>query len=185
MKMRRGWGIGLALAIVASASSASADDSTKGPLYVQAMALGLNYLNLVGVSGLNQAGFRPEFEVGYHFSGRHDGVVVGFRQGFVLTELPAKAGGVTAFRGGYDIPMKLSGFEITIAPYATFGLGYLFDGPSAGITLTGGVEGKMFLTDQFYVGARPFEIGVQCFHDFGECGLNMAFAAGGGMVFGK
>lgn len=185
MKLRLACGIALGLAAFTAAPEVLADDSTKGPLFVQATLLGLGYHNAVGSRGDNWAGYRPDFEIGYHPSGRYDGIVLGLRQAFNLTLAPGRAGGATQIFGGYDIPLKVAGFEVIAAPYAMLGVGYVFDGPSAGINLVGGVEGKVFLLDSLYAHVRPFEMGVQCFHDVGECAIAMSFGLGGGYAFGK
>lgn len=185
MKMRHVLGAGLALVLLTMAGTSSAlEESRKGPFYVQGtVPLGLNYWNLVGQNGYGWSGWRPDFEFGYHFSGRHDGFVLGIRQAFIATAIQQRGAGTTQLRAGYDIPIGLGDFELNIAPYGTFGVGYLFDGPSAGINFSFGVDGKFFITDGFYAFARPFEMGAQCVHDSGNCALVLVFGAGVGFAF--
>ena len=82
-----------------------------------------------------------------------------------------------------DIPISIGDFELNIAPFGTFGIGYLFDGPHAGIDMTWGVDGKFFIVDGFYAFARPFEMGFQCLHDSGDCAIALVFGAGVGFAF--
>ena len=180
-------GITLTLAALAVPGAASADlaESTRGPLYVQgAFPLALGYGH--AFTGAGSAGFsnwKPDMEFGAHFTGRHDGFVLGLRQEFHIMELPNAAGATTVVKLGYDIPIPVSDFEITIGPYGTFGVNYIFDGPHAGIHATGGIDGKFFFYEGLYAFARPFEMGFQCLHDVGNCALWMEFGAGIGFAF--
>ena len=100
----------------------------------------------------------------------------------------ARAGAVSALRYGYDIPIPVGDFELTLEPYGTLGIGYVFDGlgpggPSAGLGMSWGIDTKFFIASGFYAFARPFEMGFQCYHDSGNCALAMAFGAGAGFAF--
>jgi len=187
--MRRALVALASVATLAFTSSAHADDSSYGPFYVQG-GVGISYWdfpNLVAGFGYSWTGFDPQIEAGYHFSGRHDGFVLGLRQAFILTGIQAHAAGLTALRGGWDIPIKISSFELNIDPFGTVGIGYLFDGPSAGISLTGGVDAKLFfLADKgVYAFVRPIELGAQCFEDAGRCAFSYAMSVGAGFALGK
>lgn len=184
MKLRHAVGFGILLATVGASSTASAlDDSRKGPMYVQGtIPFGLNFW-VYPDGGQSWAGFRPDFEFGIHFSGRHDGFMLGFRHAFLLTAVPAGAGGTDSIRYGYDIPIALGDFELNLAPYGTVGVGYIFDGPHAGLQMAWGIDGKFFITHGFYAFARPFEMGFQCVHDSGVCALAMVWGAGVGFAF--
>ncbi len=173
------------------AASALADDSEQGPLYIQG-GVGVSYWDFPRVeffgffTGYSWTGFNPQIEAGYHFSGRHDGFVLGLRQAFIVTGLQGNAAGLTALRGGWDIAMKVSSFELNIDPFATIGIGYIFDGPHAGITATGGIDAKIFFgATGIYAFARPAELGIQCFHDVGECAFSYAATVGAGIALGK
>jgi hypothetical protein len=184
MKLRHVVMVSVMLSALAISSNASAlNDSTRGPFYVQGtVPLGLNYWNFVS-GGVGHAAWRPDVEFGAHFSGRHDGFVLGLRQAFLVTAVPGSAGATTQLRYGYDIPIGLGDFELNIAPFGTFGLGYIFDGPHGGIDMSWGVDGKFFFKKGLYAFARPFEMGFQCAHDSGDCALAMVFGAGVGFAF--
>jgi len=185
--------VGAATFVVALAASGNAlalDTSTHGPFYVQGtVPLGLNYWNFPNANGYGWAGWRPDVEFGAHFSGRHDGFVLGLRQAFLVTALQGRAAGTIQLRYGYDIPFILGDFELNLAPYGTFGLGYIFDGaftpggPSAGINMSWGIDGKFFFYEGLYAFVRPFEMGFQCFHDVGQCAVSLVFGAGVGFAF--
>jgi len=178
-----------AAAIASASPSALADDSSQGPAYVQG-AVGVNYWDFPNITffifsgSYSWSAFRPEVEVGYHVSGRHDGFVFGLRQAFYVDALQGHAAGATILRLGYDVPFKAGQFEINVDPFATFGVGYIFDGLHAGVAATGGLDVKVFLTSGLYVMARPAELGVQCFHDWGLCAFSYAAQAGAGFAFG-
>lgn len=191
MNGRHALGAGFVLAMLTAAPSPGAlGESRKGPFYAQGtVPLGVNYWYFpAGSSGAySWSGWRPDLEFGLHFSGRHDGLVLGVRQAFLLTAIQGHAAATTALRGGWDIPIALASFELTVAPYATVGLGYLFDGPHAGINFSGGIEAKFFFAGGLYAFARPFEMGAQCFHDglggLNNCALGAVFGAGVGFAF--
>ena len=190
----------LAVALALSHVRARADDSAQGPIYVEG-TVGISYSdfpNLLTLGaftrGYSWTGFWPALEVGWHPTGRHDGFVVGLRQAFVITELDYTGGhaaGTTVARLGYDLAFKAGSLEINVDPFATVGIGYIFDGltgvsgPSAGITTTGGIDVKLFLAKGYYVLVRPGELGLQSIHDYGKCAFTYAAAAGAGLAFGK
>lgn len=190
MKLRHVLGVGLAASMLMIASSANAlDESTHGPMYLQStLPLGLHY----GISldpGSDFAGWRPDIEFGYHFSGRADGFVLAFRQAFIVMAAPRVGAGTTQLKYGYDIPLHFGdNFELIIAPYGTFGIGYTFAsadllGPNAGINMTWGADGKFFLVSGLYAFVKPFEMGFQCLHDYGKCGITMVWGGGMGFAF--
>ena len=175
-------------------SSARADESAQGPAYVQG-TVGLSFWDFPRVSfgpiatGYSWTGFNPTIEFGYHFQGRHDGIMLGIRQGFSITAIGLAfnphAAGTTAARLGYDFAFKAGSLEINVDPYAMLGVGYIFDGPSAGIEATGGLDVKLFITKGLYVVARPAELGIQCFHDSGNCAFAYLAGVGAGFAFGN
>jgi hypothetical protein len=176
-----------ALAFVAatllSPSVIALPESTRGPFYVQGTTpLGFGSWSFRGYHG----SWRPDVEFGIHFNGRHDGLVLAVRQAFhVSVDDAGDIGAATVVRLGYDIAIPINKYEITIAPYGTIGLGYVFwrFGPSAGLQTAGGVDGKFFIIKGFYAFARPFELGIQCFHDGAGCALAFVTGAGVGFAF--
>jgi hypothetical protein len=168
-------------------SNATPGQSSNGGVYLQALIGGFSWMyfpNFLG-SGFSTdwGGFNPDIEFGFHATGRHDGFVVGFRQAFVLTMVPALAGGVSTLRLGWDIPIALGERELVIGPYVSAGVGYVFDGPSAGIHINGGADFKFFIASGFFAFGR-FEAGAQCFHDGGFCAFDLVAGAGVGFAFG-
>ncbi len=173
---------------------AHAEDSEQGPFYIQG-SVGVSYWDFPHIdlfAGLatsySWTGFWPALELGYHFSGRHDGFVLGVRQAFIATAsnvLGGHAGGTSMVRLGYDLAFKVGTFEINVDPYAMVGIGYIFDGLHAGIAATGGLDVKLFFTKGVYAFARPAELGIQCFEDSGICAFNYAAALGAGIALGK
>lgn len=125
--------------------TASADESKRGPFYVQVQPLGVD----VGFAGSGGAGpsstdafYALGIDAGYHFSGRHDGFVVGLSQRFSFG--PNTAGSTVA-RVGYDFAFGLDAQELVVAPYAFGGARYVFDGGDPAGYFGFGVEGRYFL----------------------------------------
>lgn len=183
----------LGLAFAFAASPARAEASAQGPAYVQG-TVGVSFWDFPHIqifgpvaTSYSWTGFNPTIEFGYHFQGRHDGIMLGIRQGFSITaiNIGSRAAGTTSLRVGYDFAFKAGSLEINVDPYAMLGAGYIFDGPSAGITTTGGLDVKLFLTKGFYVVARPAELGIQCFHDSGNCAFAYLAGVGAGFAFGN
>lgn len=192
--MKRAGACLVAVAAIALAprGARAMDDSTHGPAYVQG-GVGVSFWDFPGIRFLGSyswTGFNPQVELGYHFSGRHDGFVLALRQGFAITAVQGAAAGVTLVRGGYDLAFKAGSFEVNVDPFGTFGVGYIFDGllpgagPSAGIQGTAGIDVKVFFTKGFFAYARPAELGFQCFHDYGQCAFTYAAGVGAGFAFG-
>lgn len=189
---------GLALlATLGIAGSATAElRSTRGPFYVQGALPALNHWggSSVCVSGGGRWGWwgncgawRPDVEFGVHFTGRHDGWVLALRQAFLFTAPSTDIGGATVLKVGYDIPIPIKKYELDIGPYGTFGIGYDFGGYGRVGVQVGfaGVDVKFFIFKGFYAFARPFEFGMQCFHDSGRgCGFQFVMGAGVGYAFG-
>lgn len=175
-------------------SSARADESAQGPAYVDG-TVGISFWDFPRIAfgpvatSYSWTGFNPTIEFGYHFQGRHDGIMLGIRQGFSITAIGVafnpRAAGTTSARIGYDFAFKAGTLEINVDPYAMIGVGYIFDGPSAGIEATGGLDVKLFITKGFFVVARPAELGIQCFHDSGNCAFAYLAGAGAGFAFGN
>ncbi len=191
--MKRAAAVAAAAFLTFVSSPSRAADSEQGPLYVQA-SVGLSFWNFPHVTifgplstSYSWTGFDPTIEFGYHVSGRHDGFVVGLRQSFIITAIGfnGDAAGTTVARLGYDVPIKVDKLEINIDPYATFGIGYIFDGAHTGLTGTGGIDVKLFFAKGIFAFVRPAELGIQCFHDQGICAFNYAAGAGAGFAFGQ
>jgi len=180
----------------APASNATPGESSNGGVYIQTLAgVAWSYFpTAFGPGGAyDWAGFNPEIEFGFHATGRHDGFVVGLRQAFILTALGGiifpRAAGVSTIRLGWDIPIALGERELVIGPFASAGIGYVFDGltgfggPSAGVHVNGGADVKFFIASGFY-GFGRIEAGAQCYHDVGICAFDLVAGAGVGIAFG-
>jgi len=145
-------------ALLVTARANALEESTRGPFYVQG-TVG-SFAVWAGFPAFTSGVYwHPDVEFGYHFSGRHDGFVLGIRQGFDVGNASI---GETSLRAGYDlaIPLRNGRFEITIAPYGTIGLDYFFDGPRAGVRFSVGVEGKLFFYRGLFLLVRPIELSV-------------------------
>jgi hypothetical protein len=152
--------------VLFGASQARAEhQSTKGPAYIEGNLLGFASITQcvnAGFLGSVCAGsvlYSMDFEGGYHFSGRHDGMAIGLRQGFYFGSFSA---GSTQARFGYDIPIPISEgkYELVIAPYGVMGIAYGFSGGDPSFAFGFGGEGRFFIGDGgFYVAGRPIEIG--------------------------
>ena len=147
----------LALAATTIALSASRDahaleQSTRGPFYAQAVVGGVS-----AWVDFPTAYYRTDAEFGFHFSGRADGFVLGVRQAFDIGRFSI---GETVLRFGYDIaiPIENGRYEISLAPYGTFGLNYIFQGLSAGLPWSVGFEGRFFVWRGLYAFLRPIEL---------------------------
>ena len=122
-----------------------------------------------------------DLEGGYHLSGRHDGLVVGVRQGFNFSDFSS---GSTQARLGYDLalPNIIGKNELIIAPYAAFGAGYQFVSAAgdAAFAMTFGAEGRLFVADKVYVHFRPIDLGVWI---GSQTNVAYSMAGGAGMSF--
>lgn len=163
----------LATALLAS-SAASADDSKRGAFYVQGSPLGVGVAFYPGADAVDpvtgqttslgggaSAAYRIDVEAGYHFSGRHDGFVLGLRQAFYFG---SGSLGSTTVRAGFDIPVAIgeSGMELTIAPFAHLGIGYAFAGGDPSFHWGVGADGKLFFLKDvgLYAFVRPIEFSM-------------------------
>jgi hypothetical protein len=154
----------LAVALVLSVRGARAADSTRAGMYVEGSPVGTGTFPLGCVQTqfgcLNnraEGAYRLSAEFGVHFTGRHDGFVLGVRQVFLFGSL---SGGISEARVGYDIAIPIKQFEVTIAPYGVAGVAYVFDpGGHAAAALGVGAEGKFFFKDNLYAFLIPFELG--------------------------
>ncbi len=148
----------LTLGVAITSRNASAlEESTRRPFYVQGTVASFAvWTDLPLTSGVY---WHPDVEFGVHFTGRHDGVVLGIRQAFDVGHAPL---GETLLRGGYDIalPLRNGRYELTIAPFGTFGANYLFDGPHAGVHFSIGIEGKLFFYEGLFLLVRPIELAI-------------------------
>lgn len=137
-----------------------------------------------GFGGCAYTLWRPDIELGFHFTGRHDGFVLGIRHVFYIAGFAGMGG---LLRLGYDIPIPIKGgkYEVTVGPYGFLGAAFYGSGrgTSGGIQTGGGVEGKFFLMKGFYVFGRPLDFGVQCLHDSGECFFQWQLGAGAGYAW--
>lgn len=162
--------------------------STRGPFYIQGAVPAFNYWggNRIGCGAFgNCSAWRPDVEFGIHFTGRHDGFVLAFRQAFLLTAPTRDPGGVTVVKLGYDIPIPIKKFELDVGPYGSMGIGYDFGGGGHAGVHAGfiGVDVKFFIVKGFYAFARPMEFGIQCFHDYPGSGCGLAFNMGAGVGY--
>ncbi|HQY60953.1 MAG: hypothetical protein IPF92_28250 [Myxococcales bacterium] len=147
----------LAGAVALGASTAHAQNSDRGPGFVQGNVLGF----ATSLSGGVGTAYPMEFSGGYHLgTNAHEGGVIGGAQ-----KLFFAGGGVlaaTVFRGGYDIAVPIQEMELTIAPYGYAGVAY--GGGFTGAHFGFGGEGRFFPLKQgpgkgFFAVGRPFEIG--------------------------
>lgn len=157
-------------------TEAHAADSTHGPWYVQGSPIGFASFttcfdgirldaNAVphtqSICG-SYGAYRVSVEGGYHFSGRHDGFVLGLRQTLLIA---GGVGGLTQVRAGWDIPIPIKDFELTIAPYGVVGVAYAFSGGSPSLALGAGIDVKFFFMNPessakgLFAYAQPIEIG--------------------------
>ncbi len=172
-------------ATTAVASNAHAfEESTRSPFYVQGQLGSFGaWVDLPAVGTLGY--WHPDVEFGYHFSGRHDGFVLGLRQGFYVGRDRYHIG-ETLIRGGWDfaLPFRNGRFELTLAPYGTFGVNYLFTGPQAGLHWSVGFEGKLFFWKGLYLLVRPIELGIGEYVDLGPFAKNVFFTLNAGVGVG-
>lgn len=129
-------------ALLASAPRAEAAESGRGAAYLEAHLLGgtLAFASDLGVP-VSGASFPVEVHGGYHFSGRHDGFVIGATQ---RLSFGAGLGGATLLRLGYDFAIPAGRREVTLAPYGFAGVAYGFTGGGAGAYFGAGFEGRFF-----------------------------------------
>jgi hypothetical protein len=181
----------LLLATFGAGSARAADEapegknvSTRRPFFVQGT------LGSVGVWASwpvvdTQGYWHPDFEFGYHFSGRHDGVEIGIRQGFYVGRDRYDVG-ETLLRGGYDFafPFRNGRFELTIAPFGTFGINYLFTNLNAGVHFSVGIEGKLFFFHNLYLLVRPVELAIGEYVNLGPGAQNVFFNMNAGVGAG-
>lgn len=154
-------------------ASPAAAESTHGPIYVQTTPLGVGLLFYPGTTITNPitgtttstgggtlSAYRADVELGFHFTGRHDGFVAAIRQAFYVRD--GSVGSTTA-RLGWDIPIALGdgGLELVIAPYAHAGVGYSFSGGDPLFHFGFGADGKLFFARELglYAVVKPFELG--------------------------
>ncbi len=178
----------LALGAAFTASPARAfEDSTRGPFYVQGELASFGVWTDLPLAG-TQTYWHPDVEFGYHFTGRHDGLVLGLRQGFDIGRNHYMIG-QTVIRAGYDLafPFRNGRFELTVAPFSTIGINYFFDGPQAGVHFSVGIEGKLFFFRGVYLLVRPIELSAGQFVNLGFGAKNVYFnlnaGAGAGFAF--
>lgn len=152
-------------------TTADAADSAHGPVHVQASPLGVGILFYPGttvsnpitgtttVGGGSVAAYRVDAEVGFHFTGRHDGFALGVRQAFYFRNGTI---GTTTLRLGWDIPIPIGdgGLELTIAPYAHAGVAYSFEGGDPLFHFGFGADGRLFFARELglYAFVRPVEL---------------------------
>ena len=72
---------------------------------------------------------------------------------------------MTQVRAGWDIPIPIKDFELTIAPYGVVGVAYAFSGGSPSLALGAGIDVKFFFMNPessakgLFAYAQPIEIG--------------------------
>jgi hypothetical protein len=154
-------------------------------MYVEGSPLGTGTIALgcvdtaIGCIGGGEVGaYRLSAEFGYHFTGRHDGLVLGVRQVFLFG---SSSGGITEGRVGWDIALPIKQFEVTIAPYGVAGLAYSFSGGKPAFAFGVGAEGKFFFKDNLYAFLIPVELGAWVGSGYG--GVTYQAGAGIGYAF--
>ncbi len=172
----------IAAAVVLRPTPAHAlESSTRGPFYVQGIVAGIAFQD----RGFG-AWFHQDVEFGYHTTGRHDGFVIGVRQGFDLGNCSV---GETVARLGFDFAIPFSGgkYEMTVAPYGVAGLNYFFPcgggTTEAGVRFGGGIELKIFVYKGLYVLVRPAETTGAEYVDAGRVFFHFDSGAGLGFAF--
>lgn len=180
--------LALAAATTAASSAHAFDESTRRPFYVQSDLAAFSVWPSLFTpgSGGGQAYWHPDVEFGYHFSGRHDGLVLGVRQAFDVSR-DIYSMGETLIRGGWDfaLPFRNGRFELTFAPFATVGLNYTFQNLHAGFHTSIGLDTKLFFFQGLYLLVRPAEFGLGEFVDLGSAlAQNVYFNFSAGLGFG-
>ena len=152
--------IGVSAVVLAAAANTQAAESRQGPLTLS-IGAGTGTFFVNGNTSLNpgtsDTSVRfPSIDLLYHLDGRSSGVNLGLRQDVWFRSDGAV--GLTAARGGYDIPMIVAHgrYEITIAPFGLLGLGY--GSPGAQFVLGFGADGRFYFKDNFFGYVRPLEI---------------------------
>jgi hypothetical protein len=172
----------LAAATTAASSARAFDDSTRRPFYVQSNVASFSYWPVLFQ---NQGYWHPDVEFGFHFSGRHDGFVLGVRQAFDVGR-DIYSMGETLLRVGWDfaLPFRNGRFELTLAPFATLGVNYVFQNLHAGFHTSLGFDAKLFFFQGLYVLVRPVELGLGEFVDLGPFAQNVYFNYSAGIGLG-
>ncbi len=172
------------LTLFVASPARALNESTRGPFYIQGIVAGFSFVDQ------GTAWFHQDVEFGYHTTGRHDGFVIGVRQGF---DWGGCVVGDTVARLGFDIAIPLgSKFEMTVAPYGVVGINYAFPcgggrfgggAFEAGIRFGGGIELKFFVYKGFYVLVRPAETTGAEYVDAGQVFFHFTSGAGVGFAF--
>lgn len=136
--MRRPFLVASLAALSLCARSAAAADSERGPFYVQGHVAGATVAFVDPVVGIS---FPLELHGGYHFSGRHDGFVVGLTQ---RIGIGSSVYGMTLARVGWDIPIPVGRAELTLAPYVFGGVFYPLGDGDVGAHFGAGGEVRIF-----------------------------------------
>ncbi len=172
------------LLVALSASPARATDSTHPGMYVEGSPLGFGSLTVACTEVFNRCigggtigTYRISAEFGYHFTQRHDGLVLGARQVFLFGTSIA---GISEGRVGYDIAIPIKHFELTAAPYGTAGIAYGIGGAGGAAFAFGfGGEAKFFFKDNLYALLIPLELGAW----FGNTFNGFVYQAGAGIGY--
>ncbi len=174
----------LGLLFVASRASAL-PESTRSPFYVQGVVASFALQTDSRSTGF----YHADVEFGWHTTMRHDGFVIGIRQGFDVADCSL---GETVLRAGYDIalPIHYGRFELTVAPYGVVGFDYAFPcgfgvGVITGPRLGVGVDVKFFFYKGLYLLGRPFETDLADYaaSPFPYAPARFYFSAGLGLGF--
>jgi hypothetical protein len=173
------------LAAAAVPSTAHAfDDSTRRPFYIQSAVGSYSFWAHLFLPP-DQTYWKPDIEFGLHFTGRHDGFALGVRQAFDVGRSDYSMG-ETVLRAGWDfaLPFRNGRFELTLAPFATFGVNYTFKNLNTGVRATVGFDAKLFFFQGLYFLVRPIELGFGEFVDLGPTQQNVYFTINGGAGLG-
>lgn len=159
------------------------DESTRKPFYIQSAVGSYSFWGQLFTG--DQVYWKPDIEFGVHFTGRHDGLVIGVRQAFDVGK-DVYSMGETSLRGGWDfaLPFRNGRFELVLAPFGTFGVNYTFKNPNAGVRLTAGFDAKLFFFQGLYLLVRPIELGFGEFVDLGPTQKNVYFNLNMGVGLG-
>jgi hypothetical protein len=178
----------LILLLLFASNAHALDESTRRPFYVQGVLGGGAVWTGFSFGPGAEAYWHPDIEVGLHFTGRHDGPVIGLRQAFNVGRSIGGGStsiGETELRGGYDIaiPFRNGRFEITLAPYGTLGVDYFFTNLVTGFRWSVGAEAKLFFFHGMFLLVRPFELSGGEFVPLGRMFFNFNAGAGVGLAF--
>ena len=152
-------GIGVTCAALLAHDRALAVESRQGPITISVGAGSGTFLSQGNPlnSGQSDTSVRfPSIDLLYHLDGHSSEINFGLRQDVWFP--PGGAMGLTAARGGYDIPLMVAHnkYEITIAPYVLVGIGYGING--AQFVPGVGADGRFYFHANYFGYVRPIEL---------------------------